>query len=580
MRSRLGLTSIIVLALVFKVQSQQATLTEISRVRPHQIKSEGFQLRKSQEIQIEGVALRRSRYKRMTFTRAWILDAETRKVVWKLRDASTDKRGRWLVRFEDQVSLPAGNYEVYYAAYPYHFDKGWHGFGSWVDQVIDDVFDDREYEDLDHAYKREWHEFGIVVKGDGRRFGEREMDALRRPFLKKCFVSIKHLHDDSRQRQAFELKKDMNVEVYAIGEARSDGTFDYGWIVDTEKHKRVWKFTYRNSEHAGGAEKNRKIRQTLMLPNGKYAAFFVTDDSHSNFEWNAAPPDDPEMWGLTLRVVNDSELQYVKSYEYSDFDEKDVIFKFTGLQDNEFHCKRFRCNKDTEVRIYAIGEGERSEMFDYSWIIDLKAHRKVWEMNYFNTEHAGGGEKNRIFDGIIRLRKGDYALYCMTDDSHNYWDWNTTPPFDQKNWGVTVLAGGDNFDPKAIADLDAGEKKGVIAQIIRVGDDERQRERFAIRKDSRVRVYAIGEGRRGRMYDYGWIENAETDEVVWEMTFQDTRHAGGSKKNRVVDEAIHLDAGHYWLYYTSDDSHSFGSWNSAPPYDANYWGITVFETDK
>ena len=60
------------------------------------------------------------------------------------------------------------------------------------------------------------------------------------------------------------------------------------------------------------------------------------------------------------------------------------------------------------------------------------------------------------------------------------------------------------------------------------------------------------------------------------MTF----HAGGGKKNRMVNTSIVLDAGTYTLHYKSDDSHSFGDWNTDPPDDPTMWGITLYRDDQ
>jgi hypothetical protein len=79
------------------------------------------------------------------------------------------------------------------------------------------------------------------------------------------------------------------------------------------------------------------------------------------------------------------------------------------------------------------------------------------------------------------------------------------------------------------------------------------------------------------MYDYGWIESREKGIVVWEMTYGTTFHAGGARKNRMVNTTILLEKGDYTLRYVTDDSHSYKSWNEDPPDDQQYWGITLFE---
>ena len=116
----------------------------------------------------------------------------------------------------------------------------------------------------------------------------------------------------------------------------------------------------------------------------------------------------------------------------------------------------------------------------------------------------------------------------------------------------------------------------VVARLVRVGDDEDLSERFSLDSDSRIRVYALGEGTLGELHDYAWIEDAATGRPVWRMTYQRTENAGGAEKNRVVDEMIELPAGEYVLRYRSDDSHSFEDWNQAAPPDEENYGVTLF----
>jgi hypothetical protein len=61
--------------------------------------------------------------------------------------------------------------------------------------------------------------------------------------------------------------------------------------------------------------------------------------------------------------------------------------------DDERKRKSFTLDKDSEVRIYAIGEGRDHEMYDYGWIEDAKSGKAVWEMTYHMTEDAGGAGK-------------------------------------------------------------------------------------------------------------------------------------------------------------------------------------------
>jgi len=79
------------------------------------------------------------------------------------------------------------------------------------------------------------------------------------------------------------------------------------------------------------------------------------------------------------------------------------------------------------------------------------------------------------------------------------------------------------------------------------------------------------------MYDYGWIENAESGETVWEMTYRMTRPGGGADKNRKVDSELLLGAGRYEVKFVTDDSHSFPDFNASRPDNPQRWGILVMK---
>lgn len=115
----------------------------------------------------------------------------------------------------------------------------------------------------------------------------------------------------------------------------------------------------------------------------------------------------------------------------------------------------------------------------------------------------------------------------------------------------------------------------VVAEITRVLDNEDKTVAFNLVREQQVRIFSIGEGQAGQMYDYGWIEKVDQGKPVWEMQEPKTTHAGGAAKNRKVDEVITLPAGNYKLRYKTDDSHAFDHWNSLPP-DVNFWGIAIY----
>jgi len=575
------LTSLLVLCLGgfwHSLYAQETILSDIRDVSPEEIIVEGFGLDREQEVKIEAVAFRPGRRHYFMFTQSWILNSQTREVVWDMGEADEKKSGRNLLEFNESLRLPKGDYEVYYATFPYYIYKH-DRWGNYFGRFFDEIFDGEKAEDMYDEFRNELKNFYISVRGSGKRYTEDEVQQLHDAYNQTAILSLTALRDDVYERKGMTLEKPMELQVYAVGEAKDDGTFDYGWIMNAQTREIVWKMNYRDSEHAGGAEKNRMVNEVVSLPAGKYVVFVVTDDSHSYDNWNSAPPYDPMFWGLSIRVKDPAMKQYVKVYDYEDVPEKNVIVELNRLRDSEFASKGFTLKRPMNLRIYALGEGRDGDMFDYGWIVDAQSHKKIWEMDYYDTQHGGGDQKNRLFDGVVKFDKGDYIVYFVTDDSHSYWDWNSSPPYDQESWGISILGADEQFDPNAVADYEPQRDGTILAQLVQIREGEHERERFTLEKDSDVRIYAIGEGRDGEMFDYGWIEDASTRKVVWEMTYRQTEHAGGASKNRLFDDVIRLKKGEYFVYYETDDSHSFNDWNDSPPDDPVNWGITIYLVD-
>lgn len=561
------------LAITAPVAAQGKILTELDRMEPRELAVGGFTLDDEQEVSIEAVGFRyRGGRDERRISPAWILNSESREVVWTLGDADSKKVSRHLNEYKDEVRLPRGRYEVYYSSFPYRFQNDWEidGIGDVISGVIRGIrdwdFDDDDYEDAAR-------EFTIIVRGEGESRSRDEIERFHDRLKEGALVTITGVENDHYETIALNLDKKLDLKIYAVGEIQKDGNYDCSWIVDTRTNKKVWALDYFGSDPAGGARKNRMFRDVVTLPAGSYAVFCVTDNSHHTGDWNSPPPYDPYFWGLTIRAADADMAKYAKTGEYENVAPDDVIVELVRLGDSDFESKGFTLKKPMKLRVYAIGEGSGHTMYDYGWITDANTHEVVWEMDYRDTEHAGGASKNRFVDEVIELDKGEYIACAATDGSHSYEEWNASPPHDKTRWGLTVLiAEGDRKD---VADYEEKADENVLARIIGVGDREHKKERFTLDRDAKVRIYALGEGSGGDMYDYAWIEDARTGRTVWEMTYRKTDHAGGARKNRVFNDTVSLDAGEYVVFYESDGSHSFEEWNAAPPADRVNWGVTI-----
>ena len=250
-------------------------------------------------------------------------------------------------------------------------------------------------------------------------------------------IDFSRARDDEFFEQAFRLERPARVQIYAIGEGVDDGWtwVDYGWIIDARTRETVWEMDDRNTHPAGGAEKNRVFDGTLSLPAGDYVAFYITDDSHAWEDWNAGAPFDPDAWGLQLydpegavRLLDADQIRRGEG----------VLVSMTRVRDDERLRERFTLDAETELEIHCVGEGLGGEMYDYGWIRDLDSRRVVWEMEYDDTDHAGGASKNREVYARVTLPAGEYEAVYETDGSHSFGDWNDSRPNDPLSWGLTV----------------------------------------------------------------------------------------------------------------------------------------------
>jgi hypothetical protein len=565
------------------------TLVQLKDFDVTEVKSGGFTLAAETRVKIHALGSGAGKDVANGLTAyGWIIDADSRALVWKMRREETAKAKDDRL-YDGEITLPKGNYEVYFTAYAFalqslftsvsvNIDRRDHtgtpniprkrGFLPWLDEFFGG--------DFEKEWKKRSKNWGIDVSvPDNAQAGT---FAAPKEIPNILYRAVR-LGENEHIRQQFTIAKPMNIRVYAIGEIDAGNQMaDYGWILDLKSRRRIWEMTRANCRAAGGDDKNVEFDRIVTLPEGDYALYYSTDDSHSNLDWNAAPPDDPANYGVSLiQVTPESRADFKLAARK---DDENVLIALTRVGNDETRTTNFTLKAETQLRVYALGERQLSRrgMADYGWIVNAKTREKVWTMDSERTDHAGGSDKNRVIDEVITLPKGSYTVYYHTDDSHAYDDWNAKEPFDPEHWGITIYGAGDHFNRGNVeTNVNQKQETGVLAQIIHVGNSVNRMERFTLDRPTALRVFALGEGQGKEMFDYGWIERATTHEVVWEMSYDMTFHAGGARKNRMVNATVTLDKGNYELHYVSDDSHSFAGWNMEPPDDPTMWGITVYK---
>lgn len=562
-----------------------------------EVKGIGFTLSQDADVQIDAVGggtknawidfSDDNRGSSSMYAGAWIINADTRELVWEMTIRNTS--GKETRRtFNGAVSFKKGSYEIYYSTYGF-VQSSTFNFSSmnidrrktkrskndfpWADWFGNDKSMYDEF--MDYA-KNEW--YVTVSVPDAQKSEIQIFNAPKK--IPNTVFSGTGIGDNAFLKKIVTVTRDVPFRIYAIGEGRKrNEVFDYGWISNVETRERVWEMTSKNTSYAGGSEKNIRFDGDVTLKKGTYELSYVTDDSHSREDWNAKPPYDPFNYGVTLAVKNESDANAVKISDYSN-EIKNIIVQLIKVRDNEDVQAGFSLKVDSKIRIYAIGEGNSSDeaLADYGWITNAQTHKRVWTMEYSNTRHAGGASKNRMLDEIISLPKGNYQVHYQTDDSHAYGAWNSDAPYDPESYGITIMGAGDNFSMNNVSSYKEGNEANVIAQLIKVRDNKNVYQQFTIDTPQKVTIYAIGEADGERdMADYGWIEEAKSGKVIWEMTYGMTERAGGARKNRLVNRTLFLDKGEYVLHFRTDDTHAYGDWNDDPPEDRVHWGITIYK---
>jgi hypothetical protein len=277
----------------------------------------------------------------------------------------------------------------------------------------------------------------------------------------------------------------------------------------------------------------------------------------------------------TTKTVVVRERAPRRAPDRAQLDTESIILSLTRVGDNESRFEGFTLTRPMDVRVLALGEAMSGQLYDYGTILDATTRKPVWKMTLAGTHHAGGHDKNRMVDEVVSLDAGSYLVHYVTDGSHSYEDWNEAEPSYAALWGITVLAAHGPVDSDVVRPYDEENNDAVVARIVGVRDDEHHDMWFTLKETAELRVYAIGEGDNSEMYDYAWIED-DRGNVVWQMAYSDTDHAGGAQKNRVFDAILRVPAGEYRLVYQTDDSHSFGDWNMAAPDDPYSYGVTLF----
>lgn len=414
-------------------------------------------------------------------------------------------------------------------------------------------------------------------------------------------VTLGNVDMDRVKTTAFSLSQDQVVSIEGTGAALDDDwqiAVYYAWIINSETRKVEWHLFDFMDDNEIEVDGPFEFAAEKKLKKGNYEIYYTGGRTNynrynGNQSWNISSFNDVVNNIFSSRSsrryrhsvaddmfirVSSSSLKRADGEDLRDDYLANSIVSFNQVEDRDSYEKGFSLKADTKIKIYAIGEGDKDESFDYFWIYDAASREPVFTMNYRNAEYAGGAKKNMAVDETIELKKGDYLVRYISDDSHSFEEWNALPPDDPYFWGATIWAASE-ADARNVIPYREPKTASPVVNLTRVRDDELVSKGFTVKSTMDVRILCLGEG-NDDLVDYGWIMNANTRDKVWKMKYYDTDHAGGARKNRRASEVITLEKGDYIVYYTTDGSHSYNDWNSSPPQEGDLWGISLWATDE
>ena len=133
----------------------------------------------------------------------WILDLQSRQVVWELSEAATTSGSRGAREFTGSMRLPAGSYTAFFASFP-----------------------DGEYWSDDNAKKtgdRKWHWFGdepverfkLLVRGNGHTLTATETVRLAETSASTTVVALHGKFHEAFEQSGFILTKPTELHIAA-----------------------------------------------------------------------------------------------------------------------------------------------------------------------------------------------------------------------------------------------------------------------------------------------------------------------------------------------------------------------------
>ena len=124
------------------------------------------------------------------------------------------------------------------------------------------------------------------------------------------------------------------------------------------------------------------------------------------------------------------------------------------------------------------------------------------------------------------------------------------------------------------AGVEAPDDSTHLWQALGVRSRQRREGLLHVTSPARVAVQTVTEITDGVVADQASIVRLGARDTVWTVPAGGA-WAGGSLKNRVVQDEVTLQPGFYRVAFEADRSHAYGDWTANPPLVPSSWGMAV-----
>lgn len=591
-RVQLFILLVVVVLIIWRAASGPASqdgFIVMHDLEPGRLVHQTFKLDVAARVQVEGAASLEVSPEvgpSALATYGWLLRREDHAVVWRMTPENTTPERGTLVSAEAEVALTPGTYDVYYTTFGNTTDSR-RGGGAFGVRVGD------HWENDQTKWRFRVQPLDAVVNETIHRLDPRKLTP--EPAADVLWTTAPMYSSYHPKTALLAIDAPVALAVYGVGEICEREPCDYGWIEDMEVGEVIWQMTEANTEPAGGMRQNRLFDGQVRLEPGLYRFGYRTDRRHAYRNWVANPPYDPHGWGLTVRTLVPQQAEHIRPYDPW---ANEPLIQMTRMGDYADAVARFELDAPLSVVISALGELRTRDAYDYAWLENETTGERIWTMEYEQTQPAGGEDRSREALAFLDLAPGRYALRYTSDDSHSYEGWHSDPPRHPERWGVALFTQsgraaeafrivetqGARTDPEGTpAPLAPDAPFPPLPPVLdktTLGNTENVEVPFALTEVTTLRIEAVGEISIGNRYDFGWIARRGTEEVVWEMTRQNTEPAGGDDDFRRFRGLLTLQPGDYILHFKTDWSNAYGNFPNTVPDDPEAWGVRIEVIDE